>query len=777
MENKPKIILPLLITKNYVLFPSRRDERLDAGRDFTISAINTSMDKYDSVLIVVAQKDSKLNNPTKDDIYQVGTLCTITSYSDLKTYVRVRVSGTKRVKLTNIDFNNDGYFEASYEPLEDVSSDQKEELSLSEEIVKSIESDSNLWGALPRSVHQNIFSKGVTASELADIGANYLAITTEERQKVLETLDINARLKLIKQFIQNAHLSSEIDKTIQDDVTQSSEKAQKEYILREKMKAIKKELGEDPNDESSIDSIREKLANNPYPEHVVKKINSELKRYDMMPQGTLEASLIKAYIDTLMDVPWYQKTEDNDDLANVQKVLDEDHFGLENVKKRIVEYLAVKKMTGNLKAPILCLYGPPGVGKTSLGKSIARALGRKFFKASLGGISDESEIRGHRRTYVGSMPGRIIYGMRRAGTINPVILLDEVDKLASSYKGDPASALLEVLDPEQNFAFNDNYLEESYDLSNVLFIATANDLSSIPAPLRDRLELIEVNTYTLYEKLQIAEKWLYEKQLKLNGLNSKQIKFTPKAYKTIIQEYTMESGVRELDRKIASIMRKVIVDILSNPEIKSVTITPKEVYKYLGKAPFYPDRLEKKPQVGIVTGLAYTQAGGATLPIEVNHFPGKGQLILTGSLGDVMKESASIAVDYIKASAKKYNINSEIFEKNDIHIHFPDGATPKDGPSAGIAITLAVISSLTNTKVSNLVAMTGEVNLRGQAHAIGGLREKSLAALRTGIKTIIVPKENEKDVSELPKEVKEGLQIVLMEQVDDAIKVAFEKND
>ncbi|MCQ3034932.1 MAG: endopeptidase La [Bacilli bacterium] len=775
MENKPKIILPLLITKNFVLFPSKREERLDAGRDFTVKAINASRDLCSSLLIVVCQKEQKQDMPEADDLYTVGTLCSIVSYSDLKSYVRVRVSGSQRVKLTNIKFNEAGYYESEYEVLSDVEGDAKEEIRLSKEIISSMQNNPNLWSSVPRSTSQTILTRGVTASDLADISANYLPMKTEDRQEILETLDINARLHLVLKQLGMLQLSSEVDQEIQEEVGRASEKAQKEYILREKMKAIKKELGEDPEDAQSVDSIRERLEKEPFPEHVKKKVTSELKRFDMMPQGTLEASLIKAYIDTLMDVPWYQKTEDNDDLVNVQKVLDEDHFGLEQVKKRIVEYLAVKKMTGNLKAPILCLYGPPGVGKTSLGKSVARALGRKFFKAALGGISDESEIRGHRRTYVGSMPGRIIYGMKRAGTVNPVILLDEVDKLASSYKGDPASALLEVLDPEQNWQFNDNYLEEPYDLSNVLFIATANYIENVPAPLRDRLELIEVNSYTELEKIQIAKKWLFNKQLTANGLTDKQISFTEGAYKKIIQEYTMESGVRELDRQIASIMRKAIVELLTNPDIKKVKVTDKEVLKYLGKPKFTTSKKEKNPQVGVVTGLAYTQAGGDTLPIEVNHFPGKGGIILTGKLGDVMKESASIAVDYVKANANKYEIDSKIFDTNDIHIHFPEGAIPKDGPSAGVAITLAVISALSGKQVSDLVAMTGEVNLRGHALPIGGLREKSMAALRSGIKTIIVPKDNVRDVDELPKEVKDNLEIVFMTCVDDAVKVAFVK--
>jgi len=541
------------------------------------------------------------------------------------------------------------------------------------------------------------------------------------------------------------------------------------------MKAIKEELGETVPGEESEEDILKKLDANPFPEYVKTKVKAELKRFEMMPQASLEASLIKSYIDLIMNLPWYQKTEDNDVLEDAERILNEDHYGLDKVKKRIIEYLAVKKMTGNLKAPILCFYGPPGVGKTSLGKSIARALGRKFFKASLGGISDEAEIRGHRRTYVGSMPGRIISGMRKTGVINPVFLLDEVDKLSTSYKGDPASALLEVLDPEQNFAFNDNYVEEPYDLSNVLFIATANYLENIPAPLRDRLELIEVNSYTELEKIQIAKHFLLKKQMKANGIEDKNIKFSDEAFQYIIQYYTREAGVRELERKIAAVIRKIVVEIVKKPDLKVLEVGPADIRKHLGVEIFENTKKEKENQIGVVTGLAYTEYGGDILPIEVNYFPGKGNLVLTGKLGEVMKESASIALDYVRSNAVKYTIDSEIFAKNDIHIHVPEGAVPKDGPSAGVAITTAIISCLTKKPVDANVAMTGEVTLRGYALPIGGLREKSLAALRSGIKTIIVPKENQKAVDELPKEVKEALNIVYMKTVDDALDVAYVK--
>ena len=774
-SKKEKVTLPLLVTKSFTVFPGKKDIAIDAGRDFSIKAINASRDNNSSLILVVAQKEASIDVPTQKDLYEIGTLCRITSYSDMKTYVRVRIMGSARMKINNVSFDASGYFVADAEKLEDVFGDDRKIVVLTKNIIASLQSVPQITTAIPRTAMVELTTKGADPAELADFLAPYLPLTDEGRQEILSEANVEKRLTLVLSAINEAIEEAKIDNEISKDVAQSTEKQQRDYILREKLRAIKKELGEGEDAQDDEDSIRQRLEENPYPDHVKAKVKTELKRYSMMPQASLESSLIMSYIQTLMDVPWYEETKDNDDLENVKKILDEDHYGLTDVKKRIVEYLAVKKMTGNLKAPILCFYGPPGCGKTSLGKSIARSLGRKFFKASLGGISDEAEIRGHRRTYVGSMPGRIISGMKRVGVINPVFLLDEVDKLASSYKGDPASALLEVLDPEQNFAFNDNYLEEPYDLSNVLFICTANYLENIPAPLRDRLELIEVNSYTEHEKVKIAKGFLFKKQLQMNGLKPRQISFTDEAYYYIIQKYTREAGVRELERKIASLMRKAVVDLLSNKEIKKVEITPEVVTKYLGAPLFDNTKKEVKPQVGVVTGLAYTQFGGDILPIEVNYFPGKGNLVLTGKLGDVMKESASIAFDYVRSNANKYKIDSKLFADNDIHIHVPEGAVPKDGPSAGVALTTAIVSCFTNQAVNNEVAMTGEVTLRGNALPIGGLREKSLAALRSGIKTIIVPHENKKDVDELPQEVKEAVNIVYMNTVDDALKVALVK--
>lgn len=770
-ENLP-LTLPLLVTRSLVVFPNT-NQPIEAARPFSMKAIEESRDNASSLLFIVSQKDPNIDDPLPEDLYTVGTLCRIISFGDQKQFYRIRVTATKRVAIQSVRIE-DNHYVADGVVLEDLPSDANETAVIVRNILEQIEQMPSLSRSFPRQVVSSL-SKGLSPTELTDTLATYLNMPNEQKQALLEELDINKRLMLILDVINQAKAVIEIDKKIQNSIQKSTEKNQREYILREKMKAIKEELGEVTPGEDSEEDILKKLDANPFPEYVKTKVKAELKRYEMMPQASLEASLIKSYIDLIMNLPWYQKTEDNDVLEDAERILNEDHYGLDKVKKRIIEYLAVKKMTGNLKAPILCFYGPPGVGKTSLGKSIARALGRKFFKASLGGISDEAEIRGHRRTYVGSMPGRIISGMRKTGVINPVFLLDEVDKLSTSYKGDPASALLEVLDPEQNFAFNDNYVEEPYDLSNVLFIATANYLENIPAPLRDRLELIEVNSYTELEKIQIAKHFLLKKQMKANGIENKNIKFSDEAFQYIIQYYTREAGVRELERKIAAVIRKIVVEIVKNPNLKVLEVTPADVRKHLGVEIFENTKKEKENQIGVVTGLAYTEYGGDILPIEVNYFPGKGNLVLTGKLGDVMKESASIALDYVRSNAIKYGIDSDIFAKNDIHVHVPEGAVPKDGPSAGIAITTAIVSCLTRQPVDANVAMTGEVTLRGYALPIGGLREKSLAALRSGIKTIIVPKENQKAVDELPKEVREALNIVYMKTVDDALDVACVK--
>ncbi len=762
--------LPLLVTRGMVLFPNQI-QSIDAGRPFSIAAVEEARKDNQDLVLVVAQKSSDIDDPSIDDVYTVGTLCRMSNITSLKRYTRLRVTPLTRVIINSIDKVGE-FWLAKAEKLEEISGDHKIEVALVRNVLAATEGMQALTSRLPKDIVAQ-FKKGVSGYDLVNILTNQINLPVQTKQKILETVDVNEQLKLVLEAVNEEREIADIDRHLQDEVRKSAERNQREYFLREKLKAIKTELGENPESSDSQESLLQRLEKGQYPDHVKLKVRNELKRAEMMPGSSLEASLIKSYVEMVLDLPWWQKTDDNDDLVNVQNILDEDHYGLEKVKKRIVEYLAVKKMTGSLKAPILCFYGPPGVGKTSLGRSIARALGRKFFKSSLGGISDEAEIRGHRRTYVGSMPGRVIAGMKRTGVTNPVFLLDEIDKLASSYKGDPSSALLEVLDPEQNFAFNDNYLEEPYDLSNVMFIATANYLEDIPAPLRDRLELIEVNSYTEIEKIEIAKRHLIAKQLSANGLTKEQISFTKEALQTIIEFYTREAGVRELERLIASVCRKAVVELINAPDKGSIKITPEVVRKYLGVEMYDNSKKEKTPQVGVVTGLAYTPYGGDILPVEVNHFPGSGRLVLTGKLGEVMKESATIALDYIQANAEKYHIPSAMFKERDIHIHVPEGAVPKDGPSAGVTMTVAIISALTGRQASSEVAMTGEVTLRGNVLAIGGLREKTIAALRSGITTVLIPEENRKNIDDLAPHVKENLKIIFVKNVDEAIETTL----
>lgn len=772
-NEKQPLTLPFLITKGLVVYPNM-NEAVDAGRPYSMEAIRQAKANSNSLLFVGCQKEADKDDiKIPDDVFETATLCRIVYSNEKDGSIKVRLIGSRRVLLSNIRFEKGSYI-ADGSILEDEEGDANEELQLIAKLSQSL-TISNFMN--PNVVKNTLTSlqNGDSVGNVVDTIAQYLDFRVADKVALLAERNTNERLKILLRLLDEQKQITQIEQKLDETVRERAEKSQKEYFLREKMKAIKDELGEGAG-VNDVDAIKAKLEKNPYPENVKAKIKNELHRMEMMPDGSLESSLILNYIQTLINVPWFQRTEDNDDLSNVQKILDENHFGLEKVKKRIIEYLAVKQATGTLKAPILCFFGPPGCGKTSLAKSIAQALGRKFYKCSLGGVSDEAEIRGHRRTYVGALPGRIIQGMTRAGTVNPVFLLDEIDKVGgANYRGDPSSALLEVLDPEQNFAFNDNFLEEPYDLSNVLFIATANYLENVPAPLRDRLELIEVPSYTEIEKLKIAADFLIQKQMKANGLKEGDIIFTEEGIREMIEFYTREAGVRELERLVASCCRKAIVELIKNPSLpRPIKVDAEQVKKYLGVEIFEDTKKEKEPQIGVVTGLAYTEFGGDILPIEATHFHGKGQLVLTGNLKDIMKESCMIALDYVRANATKYGIPEEMFEKNDIHLHFPEGAVPKDGPSAGIAITCAIISSLSGKPVNNNVAMTGEVTLRGKALPIGGLREKSLAALRSGIKTILVPEENKKDVDELPEEVKKGLTIHFMKCVDDALPFVFE---
>lgn len=779
MSKKKKeeiLTLPVLITRSLVVFPNISSYSIEVARDFSMKAVDSSKKDFDSLILVLSQKKSSIDKPTKNDVYDVASLCRIVDFIDQKKLYRIKIECTRRVKIIDFQFNN-GMFVASASPIDDVFGDKKEEIILIKDILKEIQNSIELKNNISPQLISTL-SQPIDATLFANFLSDKLRMSVDKRQDLLSTVNINEKLFKIFKIIKEEKEIEIIDKKIQDSVRNSIDKNQKDYILREKIKQIRKELGDDDDSD-----ILEKLEKNPYPDHIKKKIKEEYKKLEIANQSSLEGGVIKQYINTVMELPWFQQTNDNDDLINAQKILDENHFGLKQVKERIIEYLAVKKMTKSLKAPILCFFGPPGVGKTSLAKSIAQALNRKFAKISLGGVSDEAEIRGHRKTYVGAMPGRIIDAINRCGSNNPVILLDEIDKISSfnGIKGDPANALLEVLDPEQNKFFRDNYIEESFDLSNVLFIATANNVDKIYKPLLDRMETIELNSYIEQEKINIAKNFLIKKQLEINGLKDSDITISDDAIKLIINNYTLESGVRELERQINKIIRKLMVDYLNNNKSAdkkkiSKVIKLKDVKNYLGVEKYFIEKnKDSNGKVGIVMGLAYTSYGGATLPIEVNYFPGRGKLILTGSLGDVMKESAMIALNYVKSNAKKYNIDPDLFKNNDVHIHFPEGAIPKDGPSAGIAITLAIISRFSNTPVRSDVAMTGEINLCGSALPIGGLREKTSAALRYGIANVMVPYENQRAIDELPKEIKNGLNIIFMNSIDDTVKFALKK--
>ena len=734
MNEQTVLTLPVVCTRGMIVFPENK-LTLDVGRPVSLKALELSTREHDNNIIFVSQINPLVDNPSFDDVYHIGTICKIDRKvrRDSSGTIKLTVIGAKRIKLENF-IEKEGAIYSTVTVLEDEFGDRNEEIALVRKTTSYFEQAKRSMPNMPLD-SINRLTSGVSASVLADTIGQYLPIDFKQKQQILETVNVNERLLLVASSIESEKVIGEIEETINRKVRESIDENQREYYLREKLKAIKEELGDTVPKEDDAESIREELENNPYPQYVREKIEEELRRFETMPAASSEANVVRTYIDWMLKVPWYQETKDIENIQKVEDVLNTDHYGLEKVKERIVEHLAVKQMTQNLKAPIICLAGPPGVGKTSLAKSIARALDRKFVKASLGGVKDEAEVRGHRRTYLGSMPGRIIQSMKKAGVVNPVFLLDEIDKMSSDYKGDPTSAMLEVLDPEQNSQFSDNYLEEPYDLSKVLFIATANDLGNIPAPLRDRLEIIELSSYTEQEKLMIAKNHLIKKQLEMHGLNSEQLIFEDDAVMTIIRHYTREAGVRDLERLIAKVCRKAVLVILKGKEKKIIITT--ELEQYLGKAPFEHTKKLDHSQIGVVTGMAYTQFGGDILPIEVNHFQGSGKFIITGQLGDVMKESASIALDYMKANKDKYGLDKIALDKEDIHIHVPEGAVKKDGPSAGVTLTTAIYSAFKNKPVRNDVAMTGEITLRGNVLPIGGLKEKSISAHRSGIKKIM----------------------------------------
>jgi ATP-dependent Lon protease len=769
MTSLNEVNIPAVATRGVLIFPNQ-EVMIEVGREKSMNAVDEALNYFDGQVFIVSQRDVLVDEPHENDLFVYGTLCKIKTARKKEGFQRVTFTGVKRAKIIRLSEDEKMLF-ATVQPLEDIAGDSTEEIALVRQVGKALEQIPNAQNHFPQEVF-NQLTKGVSASQLADQVSQYFPMSIDDRQALLEELNLNARLLLIIGNLKKEKELSSIEQGINEKVRERIEENQREYYLREKLRAIKEELGDVPTGTDDVEDLRRLVEENPYPENIKAKALEEIQRYEMLPSASGESGVIRTYLDWLLKTPWWQESADNEDLNAVRGVLDHDHYGLDKVKDRIMEYLAVKLMTKSLHAPILCLVGPPGVGKTSLAKSIANALGRKFVKASLGGVRDEAEIRGHRRTYLGSLPGPIIQGMKKAGVINPVFLIDEIDKMASDYKGDPSSAMLEVLDPEQNFMFSDHYLEEPYDLSKVMFIATANYLEDIPAALRDRLEIINLSSYTEDEKVNIATNHLIPKQVAINGLSTGQFNLGEAELLHIIRNYTREAGVRQLERHIAALCRKTVLTILKDNK-PSVHIDDALLVEWLGKEIFEYGRKETANQIGVVTGLAYTSFGGDVLPVEVTTFEGKGRLIVTGQLGDVMKESTEIALGYVKSNARKYSIDPKFFEEHDIHIHVPEGAVPKDGPSAGITLTTAIVSALTHTPVFANLAMTGEVTLRGLVLPIGGLKEKSLAAHRVGITKILIPKLNVKDLDEIAPVVKQSIEFVPVESMEQVLSQAL----
>lgn len=770
MVNKDKRVIPLLPLRGLLVFPTMV-LHLDVGRAKSVQALEAVM-VDDHEILLATQKEISIDEPAEDEIYKIGTLAKVKQMLKLPNgTIRVLVEGLQRARIESF-LENEEMFQVEITPLTDEEIDtESEKKALMRNTLQQFEQYIKLSKKISAETLATV-TDIAEAGRLADVISTHLPLKIAEKQKLLETISIKDRLLSIIDVLNNEKEVLGLEKKIGQRVKKSMEKTQKEYYLREQMKAIQKELGDKEGKSGEIASLREKIEDANMPESIQEKAFKELERYEKMPSSSAESSVIRNYIEWLLNLPWNKETEDLLDIHNAEDILNKDHYGLEKVKERVLEYLAVQQLTKELKGPILCLAGPPGVGKTSLARSIARSLNRKFVRISLGGVRDEAEIRGHRRTYVGAMPGRIMQGMKKAETINPVFLLDEIDKMANDFRGDPAAALLEVLDPEQNNTFSDHYIEEPYDLSKVMFVMTANNIGTIPGPLLDRMEIISIAGYTEIEKQHIAKGYLLPKQAKDHGLTRGTLQVKDEAILTVIRHYTREAGVRNLERQMATICRKAAKMIVSG-EKKRVVVTPKMVEVMLGKSKFRYGQAEVEDQVGTATGLAYTTAGGDTLAIEVSVVPGKGKLILTGKLGDVMKESAQAAFSYIRSRANELQIDSNFHEKSDIHIHVPEGATPKDGPSAGITMATALISALTGKAVKKEVGMTGEITLRGRVLPIGGLKEKSMSAHRAGLTTIIAPKDNEKDLEDIPESVREGLTFIWVSHLDEVLKHAL----
>ncbi len=763
-------LVPLLPLRDIIVFPYMVVP-LFVGREKSIAALEDAM-ANDKQILLAAQKRAKTNEPAEDDIYSVGTLGTIIQLLRLPDgTVKVLVEGKRRARIVRF-VENTQFFLVETEEI----TENREVTVETEALMRSINSTFEAYVKLNKRIPPEMLMSVATITDparLADTIVAHLQLKLKDKQGILETADPAERIEKLYGLMQAEIEILQVEKKIRTRVKKQMEKTQKEYYLNEQMRAIQKELGEKDEFKTEIKELEEKINKKKMSEEAEKKVRKELKKLKMMSPMSAEATVVRNYIDWFLSLPWYEKTEDKLDIAEAERILDQDHFGLEKVKERILEYLAVQKLVSKIKGPILCFVGPPGVGKTSLAKSIARATGRNFVRMSLGGVRDEAEIRGHRRTYIGALPGKIIQSLKKAGSSNPVFLLDEVDKLSSDFRGDPASALLEVLDPEQNSTFNDHYLDVDYDLSEVMFITTANTLHTIPAPLKDRMEIIRIAGYTEFEKLHIARGFLVPKQREANGLKPSQLDISDNAIRGIIQKYTREAGVRNLEREIATVCRKVAIEVVKHGAEHHVSVTAQSLPKYLGVPKFRFGRAEDKEQVGLANGLAWTEVGGELLATEVTVVPGKGKLTITGKLGDVMQESAQAAMSYVRSRAEQLGLEKDFYAKVDLHVHVPEGAIPKDGPSAGITIATAIASALTRMPVRSDLAMTGEITLRGRVLPIGGLKEKVLAAHRGGIRTVLIPRENEKDIKEIPPPILKQVNLVLVDHMDQVLRQAL----
>ncbi|MGO9606094.1 MAG: endopeptidase La [Candidatus Binataceae bacterium] len=767
-------VVPLLPLRELIVFP-HEVYPIFVGRQKSIKALEAAEAKKQPILLV-AQKDAKVAEPTPQDLYAMGTLGIVVQLLRLPDgTVKALLEGKKRARVVRY-MADDEYFQVEAEEIEEVSDRSIEVEALMRSVVSTFDNYARLNKKIPPEMVASISAVDDPAF-LADKIVGHLGIKMEDKQALLECVKPAERLEKILGYMRSELDILEVEKRIRSRVKKQMEKTQKEYYLNEQMRAIQKELGEKDEFKNEIQELEEKLRQKKMPAEAREKCEREIKKLKMMSPMSAEATVVRNYLDWFLALPWFEYTEDKLDIKEAERVLEEDHYGLDKVKQRILEYLAVETLVGQMKGPIMCLVGPPGVGKTSLGKSVARATGRKFVRVSLGGVRDEAEVRGHRRTYIGALPGKVIQSIRKAGSSNPVMLLDEVDKMSTDFRGDPSSALLEVLDPEQNCTFNDHYLDCDYDLSKVMFITTANTLDRIPRPLQDRMEVIRIPGYTETEKLQIAKKYLVKKQEEANGLKPENIEFSDKALLGIIRHYTREAGVRNLEREVASICRKVAVEVVKTDRNAHVRVSASSLAKYLGPAKFRYGMAETEPQIGVATGLAWTELGGELLNVEVTIVPGRGKLTVTGQLGEVMQESAQAALSYVRSRADILGLDPNFYHKIDIHIHIPEGAIPKDGPSAGITLATALVSALTRKPIRNDLAMTGEITLRGRVLPIGGLKEKVLAAHRGGIKVILIPKENAKDISEIAAPILKNLQLIQVENVDDVLRQALVLED